>query len=64
MVVQTQHAVVCYPRLQLLPEVEEIILGFVEQIFLEALSMIPSDHDSIEVILWRYLTVGAQVNAW
>ena len=46
MVVQTQHAVVCYPRLQLLPEIEEIILCFVEQIFLEALSMIPSDHDT------------------
>jgi hypothetical protein len=53
MVVQTQGAVVCYPRFQLLPEVEENILGFVEQIFLEAVSMIPSDHDSIGVILWR-----------
>ena len=46
-VVQTRRAVVCYPRCQLLPEVEENILGFVEQILLEALSRIPSDHDSI-----------------
>jgi hypothetical protein len=28
--------VVCYPRFQLLPEVEENILGFVEEILLEA----------------------------
>ena len=52
MVVKTQRTVVCYPSFQLLPEVENI-LGFGEQIFLEAVSMIPSDHDSIGVILRR-----------
>jgi hypothetical protein len=49
-VLQTQRAVVCYPRFQLLPEVEENILGFVEQILLEAVSTIPSDIPG--VILW------------